>query len=384
MRKIIFVKFAELYLKGNNKPTFINALYKNIKKGLVGIQSNVIKQFDCIKVEDFSNEEKVINILSRIPGIGQLRITYETNTNIDDICKTIEQFTLKEGTFKVETKRKFKDFMDSFEIKTTIASYLLKKYDNIKVDVKNPDFVINVEINKNNSYIYVEKIKALGGFPVGTGGKVLSLISGGIDSPVASHLLQKKGFEVDYITFITSEVTTKTLVKIVNLINKITLNGRIYKPKFYIVDFTSVQNELAHISDERYRITLMRRSFYRIANKVCNEKNYQALVCGDSLGQVASQTIESINCINDSSQVSIFRPLLTYDKEEIIKISKNIKTYDISIVEHEDICSAFAPKKPITKPTIKKAIELESELFLLDALEEKAFINKKLVENKGE
>lgn len=373
MRKIIFVKFAELYLKGNNRPIFINTLFENIKKALLSYELKVIKKFDCIEIKDFSDAEKLIILLKKIPGIGQIRLAYEIETNIHKICEAVDNLSIYEGTFKIETKRKYKNFLDSMQIKNIVASYLLKKYCNLEVNVKNPQRIIYIEINKDFSYIYENKIRGLGGFPTGTAGKALSLISGGIDSPVASYLFQKKGFFVDYLTFITSEVTKKTIIKIINLINIITSNGKIYKPTFYIVDFSSIQNELAHVSDERYRITLMRRSFYRIANLICKDRRYQALVCGDSLGQVASQTVESINCINQVCTTSIFRPLLTFDKQEIIQMAKDINTYYLSIIEHEDICSAFAPKKPITKPNIKKALSLESELYLLNDLERKAF-----------
>ena len=331
MRKIIVIKFAELYLKGHNRPTFINILFENIKKVLSNFNLKISKKFDCIQISNFDYEMKIISILKKVPGIGQIRFVYKTETDINKICEVVDNLGISEGTFKVETKRKFKNFMSSMDIKTKIATYLLKKYPDLRVDVKNPERTIYIEIDKNSSYVYENKIKGLGGFPTSTAGKVLSLISGGIDSPVASYLLQKKGFSVDYLTFITSEVTRKTLVKIINLINIVTSNGKIYKPTFYIVDFTNIQKELSHSSDEKYRITLMRRSFYRIAKLICESRNYQAVVCGDSLGQVASQTVESINCINNACDISIFRPLLTYDKEEIIKIAKNIGTYNLSL-----------------------------------------------------
>ena len=173
----------------------------------------------------------------------------------------------------------------------------------------------------------------------------------------------------------------KTIDKIKNLINKVTLNGKIFKPKFYIVDFTKIQHELTHARDEKYRITLMRRSFYRIANQLAKSLNYDSLCCGDSLGQVASQTIESMTTINSVvNDMIVFRPLLTYDKNDIIKIAREIGTYDISITDHEDICSLFAPKNPITRPTIERAKINEKSLELLELLENSAIKNLRIIE----
>ncbi|MDE6429447.1 MAG: tRNA 4-thiouridine(8) synthase ThiI, partial [Malacoplasma sp.] len=277
----------------------------------------------------------------------------------------------------------YKEFLNQIEIKNEVASHILKNND-IKVDVHNPELTINIDIyDKNFSYVWFNKIYGIGGLPIGLNGSCLSLLSGGIDSPVASFLLQKKGQKVDYLTFITDSVTEKTILKLKNLIKTITLNYKLYTPKFFIVDFTKVQHELIHISNEKYRITLMRRSFYRIAQMIANKFNYNALVCGDSLGQVASQTIESIGVISQvCNNIQIFRPLLAFDKIEIIKIAKEIKTYDISVSEHEDVCSMFAPKQPITRPKLNVAINLENELQLLNDLESMAVKNVKITKDK--
>lgn len=386
MTKFLYIKYGDLTLKGNNRTQFINSLFQNVKNALYGLDVKVTKYFDNIKIlyKDF-DKNYIINVLKYVPGILYIIPSIEVETNINDISNATNVFLEKNKTFKIEVKRKYKHFMEQLEFKKTIASYILKNNKTIKVDVNNPDFIIWVEIKKEKSIIYSHKIKGIGGLPIGLNGSCLSLISGGIDSSVSSFFMQRKGLKVDYLTFITSEVTQKTINKIIGIINRIIFNGRIYKPKLYIVDFTEIQNELAHAKDTKYRITLMRRSFYRIAEKLCKKYNIDSLCSGDSLGQVASQTLESINTINNVLENKIvFRPLLTYDKNEIIKVANFIHTYDLSIINHEDICSLFAPQNPITRPNKAKAIENENQLELLNLMEDKAVENVKIIKSMGE
>lgn len=386
MTKFLYIKYGDLTLKGNNRTQFINSLFNNIKKALIGLNVKIIKYFDNIKIlYDEFDKNYLINILKYIPGILYIIPAVETNTSIDEISLATNNFLEENKTFKIEVKRKYKNFMEQLQLKKEIASYILKNNKSLKVDVKEPDFIIWIEVRKDKSIVYSNKIKGIGGLPIGLNGSCLSLISGGIDSSVSSFFMQRKGLKVDYLTFITSEVTQKTINKIIGIINRIIFNGRIYKPKLYIIDFTSIQNELAHAKDVKYRITLMRRSFYRIAEKLCEKYNIDSLCSGDSLGQVASQTIESINTINNVLKNKIvFRPLLTYDKNEIIKIANFIHTYDLSIINHEDICSMFAPEHPITRPNINKAIENEEQLELLKLMEDKAVENVKIIKSMGD
>lgn len=383
MTKFLYIKYGDLTLKGNNRTQFINSLFNNIKNALNDLNVKLVKHFDNIKIfYDDKDKKYLINILKYIPGILYIIPSIEVETSIESISSSVDVFLENNKTFKIEVKRKYKNFMEQLEFKKIIASSILKKNKNLKVDVKNPDFIIWIEIRKDKSIIYSHKTKGIGGLPIGINGSCLSLISGGIDSSVSSFFMQRKGLKVDYLTFITSEVTQKTINKIIGIINRIILNGRIYKPKLYIVDFTSIQNELAHAKDVKYRITLMRRSFYRIAEKICERYNINSLCSGDSLGQVASQTLESINVINNVLKNKIvFRPLLTYDKNEIIKIANFIHTYDLSIINHEDICSLFAPENPITRPNIDKSIENEEQLELLKMMEDKAVENVKIIKS---
>lgn len=384
MKEIIYIKYGDLTLKGNNKNEFINQLIKNIKRSLNGFDVIIEKQIDCAKIffNIPSQKPEILKILSLTPGIMYIIEAYEVETDLDKISESMMEIIPKdETTFKIELKRKYDIGKDHLEIKRYVATKLLSSCSNLKVDVHNPQICIWIELKKNNSLFYYNKIQGCNGLPIGLNGSCLSLISGGIDSPVASFLMQKKGLAVHYLTFITSEVTQKTIDKIKNLINKVTLNGKIFKPKFYIVDFTKIQHELTHAKDEKYRITLMRRSFYRIANELAKSLKYDSLCCGDSLGQVASQTMESMTTINSVvNNMIVFRPLLTYDKNDIIKIAREIGTYEISITDHEDICSLFAPKNPVTRPTIERAQMNEKSLELLELLENSAIKNLRTIE----
>lgn len=384
MKKSINIKFGELFLKGKNKKEFLKALFKNIKNALKNFKI-ILHDFYSMFVLEYGeiDELEIIKILKLIPGIHHFVVSFKVETNIEKIKSCAINFDDNVKTFKIEVKRRYKDFLNQMDIKNQVASHILKNK-SIKVDVHNPDLVINIDIyDKNISYVWFNKIYGIGGLPVGLNGSCLSLLSGGIDSPVASFLLQKKGQKVDYLTFVTDSVTEKTISKLKNLIKTITLEYKLHIPKFFIIDFTKVQHELMHISNEKYRITLMRRSFYRIAQMLANKFNYNALICGDSLGQVASQTIESISVISQvCNNIQIFRPLLTFDKIEIIKIAKEIQTYEISISEHEDVCSMFAPKQPVTKPKLNIAINLENELQLLNDLETMAVNNVKIIKEK--
>ncbi len=296
----------------------------------------------------------------------------------------MEEFLLKKienkpTTFKVETKRVDKSYvLDSLGYSRNLGGFILQNFSEWTVDVKNPKTKIFIEIKKDEFILNWRKHKAAGGFPVGINGRALMLLSGGLDSPVASRLLLKKGMKVDFLTFITPPHTSdKVIDKVKMLINKITIDSKLEKSRLYICNFTNIQHELAHISKTSYQITLMRRYFFRIAQSLAISQNYDAIATGESLGQVASQTINSINTISSVlSEKIVLRPLLCLDKSEIIKISKEIDTYDTSIIPFNDSCGLFVPQNPVTNPNKEIAEKLESELEFIDGVVEATIKNK--------
>ncbi|WP_339020626.1 tRNA uracil 4-sulfurtransferase ThiI [Spiroplasma endosymbiont of Atherix ibis] len=373
--KNILIRYGELTLKGNNRNSFISKLIQNIKFKLKKYKDIIVYRKDhnslVLEIKEQSKLDEICSILQNIFGIYSLSIVEIVEKNEEIILdKTLEITKNYLGTFKVEVERKDKGFaLSSQDLKTKIAVNILKNNQNIKVDVHNPQLKLTVIIKHNGAFIFTSRISALKGLPVGVSGKGLSLLSGGIDSPVASFLSLKRGMQVDFLHFMTPPHTSKeALNKVFELASKIEKYNQA-NFSLYICDFYMILKELMHIKEESYRITIMRRIFIRIANKLSNIIGAQAIITGESLGQVASQTIESIHVINQVSDLLILRPLLTYDKEEIIKISKKIDTYNISILPFDDVCSMYVPKNTVTKPKTFIAIKQEENLLLDEMIE---------------
>ncbi|MDR0985425.1 MAG: tRNA 4-thiouridine(8) synthase ThiI [Mycoplasmataceae bacterium] len=389
-KEIIYIKYGELYLKGKNKMSFINCLYDSIKRLLSTFRKVTIKkEFDSTTILGFNktNRAKIMNLLKQVPGIDLIIPAYISNLEFNEISKNInsklQQYQDAPLTFKVETKRSNKEYsLDSMEISTKLGGTILNEYKTFKVDVHKPHLTINVEIKKGYAIFYFEKIKGRGGFPLGINGRVLILMSGGIDSPVAASLLMKKGFHVDFLTFISPPHTKEGALNKVRKLRKIlTIDGKLENSRLYICNFTKMQHEISHISNHSYQITLMRRYFFRIAKSIAQVNNCQAIATGESLGQVASQTIQSMQTIQNSiNDFIVLRPLLTYDKIEIINEAKKIGTFDASIIPFADSCSLFVPTNPVTKPTIRQAISLEKELTLMDKLLDFTLKNNVVIE----
>lgn len=368
--KTILVRYGELTLKGKNKSYFISLLYQNIKFKLRKFKEEVEYLKDnnslSIKVKNDNLVPELIANLQNVFGIYSLSICEKVENDVEQIkvkCLEIAN-NLKPSTFKLEVSRKEKGFpIGSQELKKDIAAYILINTKHLKVDVHKPENQIDVIVKKDGTYVFTSKIKCAKGLPVGVSGKGISFISGGIDSPVASYLTLKRGMLVNFLHFMTPPHTTpEALQKVFDLVSRIA-NYNHSAFSLYVCDFSKLLQELMHMSEPSYRITIMRRMFIRIGNALAKKTGASAIITGESLGQVASQTIQSMNLISEVSDYSIIRPVVTYDKEEIIKKAKKIDTYDISIRPFDDVCSLYVPKNPVTMPKKSIVDKVESELY---------------------
>ncbi|MBR2708120.1 MAG: tRNA 4-thiouridine(8) synthase ThiI [Bacilli bacterium] len=359
MEKLIMIKYGELTTKKDNRKEFIKILTQNIER-LIDEKIEIIKDNSrmFIKCED----EIVAKKLKKIFGIHGISIVYKVNNNYEDVLKkSLEIMDNNKKTFKVITKRSDKDFnIKSMDYSRHLGGLILKN-SNYKVDVHNPEITLNVEIRKEGTYIYTDEIKGPGGYPVGVQGKGLLMLSGGIDSPVAGYLAMKRGVNIEAIYF---DSPPHTSVEAKNKVKKLTeiLNEYSGKVKLHVVPFTKIQEEIYKKCPDNYMITIMRRMMYRISEKYAKKINAKIIINGESIGQVASQTLESMVCINNVTNMPVIRPVATYDKLEIIELAKKINTYETSILPYEDCCTIFVPKHPVIKPELEKAIEYENNI----------------------
>lgn len=379
MQELIMIKYGELTTKKANRKIFINTLYQNIQKVLkeenVDITKDNVRMF--IKCED---AKKIAHKLQKVFGILSIVIAYKVNNNINDVLeKSLEIMDKEKHTFKVVTKRSDKSYpIHSMEYSKKLGAEILKN-SNFKVDVHNPEITLTVEIRTEGTFVYTNEIKGIGGYPVGVAGKGLLMLSGGIDSPVAGFLALKRGVNVEGIYFEspphTSVEAKNKVISLANILNE--YSGKI---KLHIVPFTQIQEAIFKNCPDTYMITIMRRMMYRIAAKYAEKIGAKILINGESIGQVASQTLESISCINNVTNMPVIRPVACYDKLEIIALSKKINTYETSVLPYEDCCTVFVPKHPVIKPELEKCEEYEKR-FDYDSLIEKAIDNIEVITN---
>ena len=363
MEKLIIIKYGELTTKKDNINYFIKTLNDNVKKALSSF--DVLINYDKGRMYIECSEEyfdNIINKLKKIFGIHEIMIGYKFNErDIDSIGNNTVKL-LKESTFdtfKVITKRSDKTYeLDSMEISRKIGGYILKNIDNVKVDVHNPEKEIFIELRKDAVYIYFEKIKGIGGYPVGTLGKGILMLSGGIDSPVAGFLAMKRGVKIEGVYFEspphTSENAKNKVIELANIISE--YNSSM---KLHVINFTRIQEEIYKNIPHEYLITIMRRMMYRITEMIARKNNAHAIINGESIGQVASQTLTSMTVINEVIKTPVIRPVACFDKLEIIDIAKSIGTYETSILPYEDCCTIFVPEHPVINPEHDKCVEYE-------------------------
>ncbi len=372
MEQVILIKYGELTTKKANRNLFIKTLYDNILEKLKDYQVKITKDRVRMFIETTDNIDEIVNILSNIPGIHGIVIAYKVDTNTEEIkAKTLDIVkTINFKTFKVETKRSNKNFpIPSMEFNNIIGGLLLKNIPNIKVDVHNPDYLLKIEIRDKYTYIYIKEINGLGGYPIGVAGKGLLMLSGGIDSPVAGYLAMKRGIKLECIYF---ESPPHTSIQAKNKVKKLVAKLNNYQSNItlHVINFTKIQEAIYQNINPNYMITIMRRMMYRISTKVAEKNNCLAIINGESVGQVASQTLTSMQVINNVTSYPIIRPLACYDKLDIIDISKKIDTYETSILPYEDCCTIFLPKHPVINPSLDKAIEYEKNIDYEELIEE--------------
>ncbi|MCY6369865.1 tRNA uracil 4-sulfurtransferase ThiI [Clostridium ganghwense] len=379
MRKLILIKYAsEIFLKGLNKNKFEKKLQDNIKSALSDIDYEFVK--DQGRWFLYSNKvEEIIERVKKVFGISEICLVTEVEADLDKIKEQalIEMKESNVRTFKVETKRANKSFdMKSMEISRDVGAYILKNIEGITVDVKNPQCVINVEI-RGKAYIYSKKVKAVGGMPYKTNGKTLLMLSGGIDSPVAGYMMARRGVELNCVYYHSHPYTSERAKDKVKDLAKI-LKGYIGTIDLYIVPFTDIQMEIINKCREDELTIIMRRFMMRVACQIAGNKEIHSVATGESIGQVASQTMEGLVVSDDVSDRPVFRPLISMDKEDIMDIARKIGTYETSILPYEDCCTIFVPKHPKTKPRLDSIRKSESVLEI-DKLVQEAIDNTELI-----
>ncbi len=368
MKEIILIKNGEIALKGLNRSTFEDAMIKNIRRRLAHLGKVEAKKAQSTVTiepkEEFFDMDAACDIVSKVFGVSAFCRACEIEKDMDVIKKTAAEYLKDElsfaKTFKVVAKRSDKKFpLTSPEICREVGGYLLSKFHNLSVDVIDPEVLVAVEVRDRFAYIHTNQRDGAGGIPTGTGGRAMLLISGGIDSPVAGYMMAKRGLELSAIHFASPPYTSeRALEKVKDLLRQMThYTGRI---KLYTVCFTKIQEEIRDKVREEYSTLVMRRFMMRIANKIAEKNGSLALITGESLGQVASQTLPAIQCTDAVSALPTFRPLIGMDKEEIVAISRKIETFDISVQPFEDCCTVFTPKHPKTKPNLADFEKVES------------------------
>ena len=360
----IMVRFGELSTKGKNKKDFIRVLYDNI---CYALKSNnelkIIYRYDHIYVY-LNNQtyEPVIDVLKDISGIHALSLVHKCEKDVEIIKKnSLELINTEEGkTFKIKAKRSDKRFpIISDDLTRMVAGNILRNTE-LRVDVHNPDILLNIEIRDEGAYIFTKTFLGAGGYPLGVGGKTMHMLSGGIDSPVAAYLMMKRGVMIECIHFASPPYTQEGVIYKLEDLLKV-LNKYQHRIRLHIVPFTKIQEAIYDNADESYCITLMRRMMYRLAEGLAKRRKCPIISNGESIGQVASQTIQSLNVINAVTNMPIIRPCAVMDKTEIINLSYKIKTYEISIRPYEDCCTIFTPKNPKTMPHLDEVEAYEKK-----------------------
>ncbi len=392
MREIILIKNGELALKGLNRATFESVLVKNIKRRLHNLGRFVITRSQSTITIEPTDEgfdvDEAVDRLGRVFGIAAFQRACETEKSMDailrDACAYLGEELSGIRAFKVESKRSDKTFpLTSPEISREVGGALLARYPHLRVDVHRPERTVTVEVREHAAFIHCDQIKGAGGMPVGTGGKAMLLISGGIDSPVAGWMMAKRGIVLDAVHFASPPYTSpQSEQKVHDLLGQVArYSGDI---GLYTVPFTEIQEQIRDHCPEALFTLVMRRFMMRIAERIARRESCAALITGESVGQVASQTILALGCTDAAAALPVFRPLIGMDKDEIIRRARHIETFDISIRPYEDCCTVFTPRHPRTRPSLE-LVEAAEQKLDVEALVSRAAKGAKfeLIRNDG-
>lgn len=379
------ISFGEIFLKGRNRNTFYKTAINNIKRNIRDISyDDMFQESSKLYIKaDRDKFDRLIKEIKKVFGIVYISEVVRCEKTVEDISKTsidlVKYYDFdKDMTFKVESKRTDKSFaLTSPKLSAKIGGDILGKYNGLSVDIHDPDFTVFIDV-KSKAYIYIKRVEGLGGLPLGSGGEGLLLLSGGIDSPVAGFLMAKRGMNINAIHFhsypFTSKRAHQKAMDLAKILSAYTGNMTVYS-----VNLAEIYKAISKNCPRRETTILSRRFMMRIANKISEKYSYQALITGESLGQVASQTIESVSVINDSGKLPILRPLIAMDKKDIIEISEKIDSYEKAIEPYDDCCSIFAPDSPVTKPKLKY-IEKSEENLDIEKLEKQAIDSMEIIE----
>lgn len=365
---MLLIRYGELALKKRNRRMFEERLMHNIRQKLdqfsgVTVQQTFGRMFVHLNGADAAS---ITRALQQVFGIVSVSPVVRTELDIGKVkgaaLALMEKHDMPNVTFKVETQRANKQFpLTSQEVNREVGAHVLRNTRHLKVDVHEPDYPLTVEIRPQGVFLYTERFPALGGLPVGTSGKVMLLLSGGIDSPVAGYFTMKRGVEIEAVHFHSYPYTSeRSLKKVEDLTRQLAVYGG--PIHLHVVPFTEIQTNIREQCEESFTITVMRRFMFRIAQQLAEKRGALALSTGESLGQVASQTLESMRAINEVVQLPVLRPLIGMDKQEIIAVSKEIGTYETSILPYEDCCTVFVPKSPQTRPNLERTRLNEANL----------------------
>jgi len=386
MKEIILVKNGELVLKGLNRNSFEDVLIKNMKKHLAPLgKFRFTKSQSTIMVEpeEETDLDDAAEALKKVFGIAALSRAAVCEKDMDDIIRTAKEYLADElmlaRTFKVEAKRSDKRFpLNSPQICRELGGEILKANHHLKVDVHNPDITVTVEVRDKHAFVRGNNIKGAGGMPTGTSGRAAVLISGGIDSPVAAYMMAKRGIELISVHFASPPYTSELAeMKVLDLLKKVAAySGTIVT---FIVPFTEIQEAIRDYCPEEYSTLVMRRIMMKMSSRIAEMQKCNALITGESVGQVASQTIYALGCTDPAAELPVFRPCIGMDKDEIISISRKIDTFETSIQPYEDCCTVFTPKHPKTRPALADVIAAENKIPQLDEKMETAIHTMKKV-----